>query len=645
MVKSRLEPNDINYVDRRVMEESDKNFTTMLYECQLLGQTVLIALGQRKKKTPAVYYYPIYLVNDDKGKVVMPLGVYEVWAHINVKDKAGDVDLQKLGEPLLYSFVEKELKEKLARQISTNNTAVVTAKIVEQTKEEADLERVDKVPAIYPWIQKFMKNPHYSLQSNNNNNLFAAVAICLSTSSLSLYKGETEATLRKRVAKYATMPIFLNYKTIYGDALQAFQDAKERVITTKAKIERLKHDLLRVSDRSLQAKYLAEMNAANAALKQIALEHGPVKQVLTEYAYMAGVDTLDLFKLRLQTADFRGDAWALHVLERDLHFVALVFSADHFKKGDIDHTVSCHFNNKLLTDVKAFILVASTNNNNTIEYLPVAYKDKLVFATFLELPYDLRQMIALENKSVVNNVSSNISSIVSSTDVSQVNGQDEEAENHCMRKFQCEPGLCDANTVFQFYSKSLGSPWPGKGAGEQVPALEHHLYKDLASVADWRRQLDNFWPAPFVLDGQQWLTVEHYYQGAKFQKNNPDFRLQFTMESNSALSKDPLLAKYAGSKTGLFKRDITTKSSEGLPASTTTKIVVARPKRILRDPTFDAALAMEMAIRAKFTQHKDLQKTLRYTRHAKLMYFPGRGLQPVIYNDLMRIRKELVDMQ
>jgi len=603
MVKSRLEP-AINYHERKEMEETDKNYSTMLYDSQLFNEKVLIALGQRKKKTPAVYYYPIYLVNDDGGKVIMPLGVYEVWAHIPVKDVHGDVDLLKLGEPLLYKNVTKDAIKALKSPKNNKDEKVDLEKeYKEQTLDESLLERVDKVPAISPWIQRFMKNPNYKIDSNvTSGNMFAILAASKTAWS--------EADLRKRVAKYATMPIFLNYKTIYDDAKETFLAAKDRVQVLKTKVDMLKHDLVRSNDRSTQLKLLTDLEKAQAEIKQIALEQGPIKQLIKDYYFMAGLDTLDLFKLKLQTADYVGDSWALHVLARDLPLNILLFSYEHFKKGDLDHVLlhlggatNANGATNILNGGQPFVLLAALPDN---QYSLITYKDLATFPFYKALPYDIKELIKPN----------------SNTNVGFV----EESNNNL-----CEPGLCDESTVFQFYSKALDKPWPGKGAGEKVAAKDQQIYKDLAANEDWRKQLDNFWPAPIHLDGLHWSTVEHYYQAAKFKRTNPEFRRQFSVESNSALSKDPLLAKYAGSKTGLYKKE----GENG-------KIVVARPKSILRDPDFNHSLTLEMGLRAKFTQHPLLGQMLRLTRSAKLMYFPGRGLTPIVYNELMRIRKNIL---
>ena len=67
--------------------------------------------------------------------------------------------------------------------------------------------------------------------------------------------------------------------------------------------------------------------------------------------------------------------------------------------------------------------------------------------------------------------------------------------------------------ILFFHSKSAAKP-PGKGANEYV--ADPTLYETLATKANWRQALSNFWPAPFVApDGHRYNSVEHYFQAKK----------------------------------------------------------------------------------------------------------------------------------
>ena len=183
-------------------------------------------------------------------------------------------------------------------------------------------------------------------------------------------------------------------------------------------------------------------------------------------------------------------------------------------------------------------------------------------------------------------------------------------------------------TTFMFYSKSSDSK-PGKGAGEYL-APEDGKFEELSQIKDWRKKLSNFWIAPFNLHGKKWASVEHYYQGSKF-KGTPEFYNQFSLDSGSELSKDPVLAKAAGGKTGLFKGKR------------------IRPKEIVIDNDFFQTMSgnlrrseveMNEAQDGKFLQNAELINLLKSTKNAKLVHYQ-RGGPLVIFENLMTLRSDI----
>jgi len=185
--------------------------------------------------------------------------------------------------------------------------------------------------------------------------------------------------------------------------------------------------------------------------------------------------------------------------------------------------------------------------------------------------------------------------------------------------------LFNPNIVFQFYSKSKDLD-PGKGSGEKIQDDKIPEYKELSKIKNWRKMLSNFYESEFTLDDKRWLSVEHYYQGAKFKKENPDFYNQFSLDSESEISKNPNLAKSAGGKSGKSKGKL------------------IRPSNVKMDKDFfqdnRSSDEMKSAQMEKYKQNEDLKKMLLLTKDAKLTHF-SRGIPPIVFTETMEIRDEL----
>lgn len=184
--------------------------------------------------------------------------------------------------------------------------------------------------------------------------------------------------------------------------------------------------------------------------------------------------------------------------------------------------------------------------------------------------------------------------------------------------------LFNPEIVFQFYSKSR-DPEPGKGSGEKIPEDKISEFKELSKIKNWRKMLSNFYESEFTLDNKKWLSVEHYYQGAKFKKDNLEFYEKFALDSGSDIGKDPNLAKSAGGKSGKSKGKL------------------LRPENIKIDKDFfkdnRSSQEMKAAQREKYSQNEKLKEMLLLTRDAKLTHF-SRGSPPIEFTETMELREE-----
>lgn len=179
----------------------------------------------------------------------------------------------------------------------------------------------------------------------------------------------------------------------------------------------------------------------------------------------------------------------------------------------------------------------------------------------------------------------------------------------------------DNNIQFVIFRNSSDKPYPGKGSYEKIPNNKLDLFKPLSLMNDWRRKLHDSWISPFKLDDYHWQSVEHYYQANKYKKY-PEFYKLFTLESNSFICKDPLLANHAGGLEGKINRR------------------KFRPNHIQIDPKFYSTnLSRTILLNAhyaKFKQHNDLNKILQLTLDATLYEYDINQTKPL--NTLMRVR-------
>ena len=673
--------NTVNYPELRSVDKTDLMKETNLYQIIIKNLDIIIAVGNVKNtfEDKNILYYPIYMVKHNNK--VIQIGLYEILAtNSNAYiDEDGGLDLEKMNEPLIYTFVTKEMllknrkvpeekmvetneeekgkkrnkeeekeKEKEKRKekkrnkeeptvitISENRkdiftvrlNAVVPPFLKEETKKDAEkiIENYhstihkDRGTENDTWIQKCMSNKNYAIIDNEGGGdcLFATIRDAFEQ----IGQDTTVSKLRKKLSDELTEEVFKTYKTQYEEFTAAISETTKKSIEIKNNYDKLKAMISNTIDREQQKRITAEAKVQKQKYEILKKENEYSKQLLSEFKIMKNINNLQQFRKAVQTCEFWADDWAISTLERILNIKFIIFSSERYRENDLQCVIFCGNMVDPIIESRGeftpdfYILLEHTGSH----YKLIIYKGKQIF-TFKELPFGIKQMIldkCLEKNEGIFKYIPEFKRLkdtfVIATPIDEMN--DSKIMN-----------LYDENVAIVFNPKSSDKPLPGKGGGEKIHNDSVLEYAELSKIPQWRQKLSNFWVQPFVVDDNRWNSVEHYYQASKFKKQNRDFYLSFTADSGTELSKDPAIAKAAGSKSGKFHGKL------------------IRPKEVTIDAEFypkRAIKEMNVAQNAKFTQNEDLKQLLLSTKNSKLMHHK-RGEPCIICDHLMVLREKIV---
>jgi predicted NAD-dependent protein-ADP-ribosyltransferase YbiA (DUF1768 family) len=628
-----------------------------------------VAIGNAKNtfEDKNILYFPIYLVKYNNK--VIQIGVYEIRAsdYLSYLDKFNNLNIEDMNEPLIYSFVNKEFlnKMRLQPELPLHKIDKEEGEIAESEEEDEQEDEEEKivvqydipkeredifvkingvpVPPLLPeetqkkakdirekyhesstdtWLDKFMKNKSFGIIDNEGSGdcLFATIRDAFS----SIAQQTSVNKLRKKLSEEATQEVFDEYKEQYDMYNASIVRDTNQIKQLANEYELYKQRITQTIDRDEQKAIIIQAKEVKKEHDRLVEEKKVSTSILKEFKFMKGVDNLDKFKRVIRHCDFWADTWAISTLERILNIKFIVLSSESYKAKDEKNTLQCgQLNDKVLEQRGRFtpdyyIMVDYTGSH----YKLVSYKKKLILK-FSEIPYDIKKMIyekCLEKNAGPFAIIPDFQKFKASQKKTVM----KEAEYEDLTESKLR-GLYNDEVVFQFYSKSLDKPLPGKGSGEKIPNDRLREYSTLASIPQWRKKLSNFWVQPFSLDNHQWSSVEHYYQASKFKKTYPEFYLSFSLDSGTDLSKDPVMAKAAGEKSGKLKGDL------------------LRPFEVSIDSDFFGKRQkkeMYAAQYAKFTQNEDLKTMLLATGDAKLTHFM-KGKEPEIFDELMLIRDKI----
>ena len=319
MVLSKIN-SSISYPELKKTNPEDSNMETDLYEISVKGVDVVIAVGNPRHdfQKKNVVYYPVYLVK--KNNKVVQIGIYEV-PHDTLSsylDVDGDIDLEKLNDPLVYTFAtknylenkrllppkedkedsddkednsedededeyqDKGVKTKSKRDsmetrdgdiipeirsdifILTKGVSIPVPLEEESKKDAKDIREKYKDSKEHNWVQKFMKNPYYDLIDNEGGGdcLFATIRDAFS----SIAQQTSVAKIRTKLANEATNDVYVGYQ-------EMFDMYNNSLITDTAKIKDLSKNYVVLKDKFSNVLDRNEQKLLVNNAKKVKTEH------------------------------------------------------------------------------------------------------------------------------------------------------------------------------------------------------------------------------------------------------------------------------------------------------------------------------------------------------------------------------------
>jgi hypothetical protein len=137
----------VNYRESSEIEPEENGYRTVKYAEKLLGEKEYeVAIGKMRTKyiDNGGVYFPLYIISK-KGRIKAKVGVYEAESSksISLVDENGEVDVDELGDPLLFSFVTEEYLERNGKEYFEKEEVEKEEEREEGTKEEKEKEEDD----------------------------------------------------------------------------------------------------------------------------------------------------------------------------------------------------------------------------------------------------------------------------------------------------------------------------------------------------------------------------------------------------------------------------------------------------------------------------------------------------------------------
>jgi hypothetical protein len=709
MVQSKINQ-AIEYSESHKLDETEFGHDSALYSLPIYDENYIVAIGKLLTKYIESYnvaYFPIYLVSP-KDKIKAKIGVFEIESNkaLSVMED-GDMDLDKLGEPLIFRNVSKSFMKQYGKvddhtdldesdvtdiqypekdseaeappsnlnkldddsydeedeidmfslqtksDIADKTTETTLSSTLKDTDSEYlsfdDLFIKETMPSqiSYPteteedakrlvreykdrtmspndnWIQIAFKNKEFEiLRNEGGGDCFFAV---LRDAYSQIGYTTTVAKLRTFLSQEVDQTMFEQYETLYKNYKHEIDVVEAEMNKCKKSMSALKKQSTKKSNsKEVTTSIIEEAKTIEKEYKDLKVKLDLTKELSQEVEFMKFVETIPQFQHYIQTSDYWADNWAVVTLIRLLNINIIILKSSEDENQILQCTEKLeerysHY------DPQYYIIVSKSENH----YELVSYRKKKLL-TFADIPF------AIKFKVMEKCMEKNAGIYFDIPAFKQFKAEHKIETKPDFNKdsiSQEEEGLYDSNVVFMYYKKSANEK-PGHGSGEQIAAQHKTKNKEreldfakLRKIEDWRKKLSDPWTKSlFTIDTYKWASVSHYLLALPFQDSYKEIFQEFSLNSNSVISKNIDKAMESIEKK---KKNEVGKHYEVY--STLEPI----PEEELRE-------YRKKALRAKFTQNADFTTLLCETKDAKLTIYQYRNPAEVDI-DLMKLRQEIMN--
>jgi len=591
--------------------DEDKGRAAVIYEYHHIDRWIEILLGMPRYEfsKDGIVYYPVYYTTPEN--VIERIGAFEVGAHavIGGIDEDGDPDLsignmRFFREPVFYEggTMPQEKEDACDEQLPQSNPE--TAKIPVQSivpirstavKREtaSDIAQYRKEYLESPgnsWIERHYRNNHFDIRpmTGEVDSYLRGISAALE------YIGRkvTVDMMRQLFSDKATPMLYRQYMDLYTELVTECARQEHAIKETRKMAGIIRRRYANVFDPAARAPIMNDARNTRDRHRDARQTYDQACKMRQKYRFMDTVNTLGDFKKAVATTVFEPDEWAKSVVANDLGIHVIEYDEDGTDKATAMYEGYCD------ASANYYILLGRSENG----YNLITYKGMGAF-TYKELPLQVRTDMAkmcMERRSAV-------LTNVPELSIYTVSGMEDDADDvHDSMEYGYDP-----HVVVMFHLKSNGGVMAGRGPGEKMMRGREFDFSRLdqeRGFSNWRRWFDDAYPAPFMLDGKQWNTVEHYTLAHSLKGKYPEKYETFSLDSDAKHARDIQLARKEARVQGCLQS-----SSE----------------------------IRRAALREKFKQNARMSEALCATKDAKLTkYIPKTPAY--MDKDLMMIRRELL---